>query len=465
MNVKDLKKKLVGDRNFYRRVLTVTVPIMIQNGITNFVNMLDNIMVGQVGTEQMSGVAIVNQLIFVFNLCIFGAVAGAGILGAQFFGSGNHEGVRYTFRFKMYICLAISVIGLLIFGTFGGDLIQLYLHAGSETGNIQATLEYGRQYLAVMMVGLVPFALVQAYSGTLREGGETMVPMVAGIVAVLVNLVGNYILIFGKFGAPVLGVQGAAIATVLSRFVELGIIAIWTHTHKARNPFIEGAYRSLYIPGQLVRQILVTGMPLLVNEALWSGGMATITQCYSIRGLAVVAGINIANTLTNLVNVVFLSLGNAVGIIIGQLLGAGKLEQAKDEDRKIIAFAAFLCIGLGVLLYVIAPLFPLIYNTDQEVRELAASFMRITALCMPLYGITNTAYFTLRSGGKTIITFLFDSAFVWTVVIPIVYSLSHFTGVHVVWVYAACQATELIKAIVGVTLVHKGVWIQKIVKE
>lgn len=422
-------------------------------------------MVGQVGTEQMSGVAIVNQLIFVFNLCIFGAVAGAGILGAQFFGSGNHEGVRYTFRFKMYICLAISALGLLIFSGWGGDLIQLYLHTGSETGNIQATLEYGRQYLAVMMIGLVPFALEQSYSGTLREGGETMVPMIAGIAAVLVNLVGNYILIFGKFGAPVLGVQGAAIATVLSRFVELGIIVIWTHTHREKNPFIVGAYRSLYIPGQLVRQILVTGMPLLINEALWSGGMATITQCYSVRGLAVVAGINIANTLTNVINVVFLSLGNAVGIIVGQLLGAGKLEQAKDEDRKIIAFAAFLCIGLGVLLYLVAPLFPLIYNTDQEVRELAASFMRITAICMPLYGITNTAYFTLRSGGKTIITFLFDSAFVWSVVIPIVYSLSHFTGVHVVWVYGACQGTELIKAIVGLTLVHKGVWIQKIVAE
>ena len=214
-----------------------------------------------------------------------------------------------------------------------------------------------------------------------------------------------------------------------------------------------------------MRQILVTGMPLLINEGLWSGGMAMITQCYSVRGLAVVAGINIANTLTNVFNVVFLSLGNAVGIIVGQLLGAGKLEQARDEDRKIIAFATFLCVGLGVLLYVVAPLFPLIYNTDQEVRELATSFMRITAICMPLYGITNTAYFTLRSGGKTIITFLFDSAFVWSVVIPIVYCLSHFTGIHVVWVYAACQATELIKAIVGLTLVYKGVWIQKIVAE
>ncbi len=463
--MKRIKKALVGDRQFYKKVLAVTLPIMLQNGITNFVNMLDNIMVGQIGTEQMSGVAIVNQLIFVFNLCIFGAVAGAGILAAQFYGSGNHEGVRYTFRFKLYICLAISAIGLLIFRCFGSELIQLYLHTGSETGDIEATLAYGMEYLQVIMIGLVPFALIQMYAGTLRECGETMVPMVAGITAVLVNLVFNYILIYGKFGAPALGVTGAAIATVMSRFVELGMIAFWTHRHKERNPFIVGVYRSLYIPGPLVRQIMVTGTPLLINEALWSGGMAMIAQCYSIRGLAVVAGINIANTLINVMNVVFLALGNAVGIIVGQLLGAGKLEQAKDEDRKIIAFAAFLCIGLGVALYIFAAYFPMIYKTDQEVRELATSFMRINAICMPLYGITNTAYFTMRSGGKTVITFLFDSAFMWSIVIPAIYCLSHFTAMPVVGVYAVCQATEAIKATVGLILVKKGVWIQKIVTE
>ena len=465
MNMQTIKSKLVGDRQFYRKVLMVSVPIMIQNGITNFVNMLDNIMVGQVGTEQMSGVAIVNQLIFVFSLCIFGAVAGAGILGAQFYGSGNHEGVRYTFRFKIYISLIISAIGLFIFGRYGQNLIQLYLHTGSETGDIQATLQYGLQYLQVMMVGLLPFALVQSYAGTLRENGETMVPMVAGITAVLVNLVGNYILIFGHFGLPALGVQGAAVATVISRFVELGIIVIWTHSHKKEQPFIQGAYASLRIPGQLVRQIMVTGMPLLVNEALWSGGMAMINQCYSVRGLAVVAGVNIASTLINVFNVVFISLGSSVGIIVGQLLGAGKLEQAKDEDRKIIAFATFLSCGLCILLILVAPLFPEIYKTDQEVRHLATSFMRMTALCMPLHGITNTCYFTLRSGGKTIITFLFDSAFVWSFVIPLVYCMAHLTDLHIVWVYGICQATEIVKAIVGLTLVHKGVWINKIVAE
>lgn len=456
-------QKLIGSRQFYRKVFYITIPIMIQNGITNFVNMLDNIMVGQVGTEQMSGVAIVNQLMFVFNICIFGAVAGAGILGAQFYGSGNHEGVRHTFRFKLISSAALTVLGLIVLGFWGGGLIQAFLHEGSDVGNIEATFAYGSRYLAIMLAGLFPFALVQTYSGTLRESGETIMPMVAGIAAVLVNMVFNYILIFGKFGAPALGVEGAAIATVLSRFVELLIIVVWTHTHKEKNPFIEGAYRSLHIPAPLLRQILVTGTPLLINEALWSGGMATIAQCYSVRGLAVVAGINIANTIANVFNVVFLSLGNAVGIIIGQLLGAGKLEEARDEDNKLLAFAVASCMAVGVIMFLIAPVFPQIYNTEAEVRRLATSFIQISALCMPLYGFTNAAYFTLRSGGKTFVTFLFDSVFVWLASIPLVFCLTRYTEVGIVYVYLACQLTEFVKCCIGFALVRKGVWVQNMV--
>lgn len=455
--------RLIGSKQFYKKVLYITIPIMIQNGITNFVNMLDNIMVGQVGTEQMSGVAIVNQLMFVFNICIFGAVAGAGILGAQYHGSGNHEGVRHAFRFKLFCCLGLCLFGILLFREAGGSLIRTYLHEGGEVGDIEATFRYGCGYLDIMVAGLLPFAVVQVYSGTLRETGETVMPMVAGIAAVLVNMVFNYILIFGKFGAPVLGVQGAAIATVLSRFVELMIIVIWTHRHAEKNPFIRGVYRSLYIPRGTVRQILITGTPLLINEALWSGGMATIAQCYSVRGLAVVAGINIANTIANVFNVVFLSLGTAVGIIIGQLLGAGKLEEAKDEDNKLIAFAVFCCMAVGIVMFLIAPLFPQIYKTEEEVRRLAMRFIQISALCMPLYGFTNAAYFTLRSGGKTMVTFLFDSVFVWLVSIPLVYVLTRYTGVPIVPVYLACQLTEGIKCAIGFVLVRKGVWVQKVV--
>lgn len=459
------ESKLIGNRSFYGKVLMITIPIMVQNGITNFVSLLDNIMVGQVGTEQMSGVAICNQLIFVFNICVFGAVAGAGILGAQFFGGGNHEGMRYTFRFKFLCGLALSGLFALVFLCGGDTLIGAFLHESSGGGDLDATLDYGRGYLRIMVLGLLPFAVAQVYSGTLRETGQTVVPMVGGIIAVAVNLVFNYILIFGKLGAPAMGVLGAAAATVLSRFVELAIIAVWTHRHSGQNLFIFGVYRGFHIPASLARQIFKVGTPLFVNEVMWSGGMALIAQCYSLRGLEVVAAVNISSTIGNVFNVVFISLGNAVGIIIGQLLGAGKLEQARREDNQLIAFSVFCCAVTGWIMFLIAPLFPQIYNTDAGIQALASSFIRISGLCMPIFGFTNAAYFTLRSGGKTVITFLFDSVFMWVAVIPVVFCLSRFTGLYIVWIYLTCQLMDLIKCAIGFALVKKGVWMENIVSE
>ena len=159
----------VGDKEFYKMVLLIVVPMIIQNGITNFVGLLDNIMVGRVGTEQMSGVAIVNQLMMVFNISIFGAISGAGIFGAQFFGCKDHKGVRNTFRFKIYACLGLVLLGILIFIFWGEDLIMLYLHGEEQNeAALQAALEYGKEYLAVMLIGLLPFGVEQIYSSTLE---------------------------------------------------------------------------------------------------------------------------------------------------------------------------------------------------------------------------------------------------------------------------------------------------------
>lgn len=458
-------KKLIGSKSFYKMVLAVAVPIMIQNGITNFVGLLDNIMVGQVGTEQMTGVAIVNQLMFVFNICIYGGISGAGIFGAQFYGNHNFEGLRNAFRFKVLICALITLAGVAVFLTGGASLISLYLHEGSDVGDIGAALAYGKNYLWIMLFGTVPFAAVQIYSSTLRETGETYLPMKAGIAAVFVNLILNYILIFGKFGVPRLGVEGAAYATVVSRFVEAGITVIWTHRHKEKNPFITGVYKTLCIPWRLTKQIILRGTPLMLNEALWAAGMALMMQCYSIRGLAVVAGMNISSTISNLFNVVFIALGSAISIIVGQLLGAGKMEEAKDTDRKLIFFSVMSCLLIGLLMAVVSPVFPDMYNTTREVRNLATWFILTSALIMPLNAFTHATYFTLRSGGKTMITFLFDSVFVWVVSIPMAYCLSRFTRIHIVPLYFICQSVELIKCIIGFALVKKGIWLQNIVGE
>ncbi|MBR6767663.1 MAG: MATE family efflux transporter [Clostridia bacterium] len=457
------KEKFIGDRAFYALVVSIVLPIIIQNTFTNFVSLLDNIMVGRIGTEQMSGVSISNQLLFVFNLCIFGSVAGAGIFAAQFHGAGNHQGVQHCFRFKLYSSFVLVGIALFLFLTFDEKLIGLYLNEADTPEQLELTLKCSLEYLHIMLFGLFPFAITQAYAGTLRETGETSMPMRASVTAVLVNLVFNYLLIFGKFGFPELGVRGAAIATVISRFVEMGIVIFFTHRHSSSHRFIKGAYRSGYIPGALTKDIFIKGTPLLFNEFLWSMGMAALTQCYSMRGLNVVAAQNISSTVSNLFNVVCLSMGNATAIILGQTLGSGKTELAHDQCWKLLATSLFSSVATSIVLIICSPFVPMVYNTSEAVRVLASRFLVISSVAMPLFTISFFCYFVLRAGGKAISAFILDSAFTWVVCLPIAWCLVHLTDLGILSVYLIIQLSEIIKSSLGLYLVKRGTWLNNMV--
>lgn len=458
-------KALIGDKAFYKRLLTLMIPIMIQNGITNFVNMLDNIMIGAVGTPQMTGVAISNQLFFVFNLCVFGAVSGAGIFGAQFFGSNDEQGVRHTFRFKLLFCGLITVIGILLFTFCGEWLIELYMKGDEGITDRAATAEHALTYMRIMLIGLVPFTAVQCYSSTLREGGKPSLPMISGICAVIVNLVFNYLLIFGKFGFREMGVAGAAVATVISRFAEIAIVAAASHIQTKKYPFLKGLYKSFRIPRRLIRQLLAKGLPLMLNETLWASGLAVINQCYSQRGLDAVAACNISQTFWNIFSIAYMATGAAIGIILGQMLGSGDLKNAKSTAYKLIAFSFSVATVIAIVYAICAEFIPLAYNTDDQIRDLATSLMQITALVMPFEALTHASYFTMRSGGKMLVTFIFDNGFMWLVNVLLAYILSHFTAIPFLTIFAIIQAISVVKAALGIILVKNGFWIKNIISD
>lgn len=459
------ERKLIGNRAFYAMVLAVAVPIVVQNGISSFVNLLDNVMVGRVGTEQMSGVAIANQLIMIFDLGVFGGLSGAGIFTAQFYGHGDLAGVRDTLRIKLYVALAVTgaaMAGLLL---FGDALIGRFLQGAGDVGDPAATAAYGLRYMRIILIGLIPFALTQTYATTLKETGETVLPMKASVAAVLTNLGLNYVLIYGKLGLPAMGCAGAAVATVISRYVELGIIVISTHRNPGAYAFAKGLYRTLRVPGRLFGSVIVRGLPLLCNELLWSSGMAVLNQCYSLRGLSVIAALNISTTVSNLFAVVMMAMGNAVAIIVGQQLGAGDMEKARDTDRKLIAFAVAVSAVVGLVMAAVAPLIPRIYNTEEAVRVLAASLLAVSGFVLPINAFALTSYFTMRSGGKTLLTFAFDSAYTWVLTIPVAYCLVHFTALTIVPVFWIVQLSNLVKCAIGFVLLRKGVWLNNIVAQ
>ena len=460
-----LRSKYFGDRAFYKRLLTVAGPILIQNIITNFVNLLDNIMVGQIGTESMSGVAIVNQLVFVFNLCVLGGIAGPGIFTAQFCGKGDDEGVRSSIRAKFYIVAAALVAFGAAFLLRGDALISLFLHEGGDGLDLAATLVHGRAYLRIIVPQMVPFALMQIYSSSLRETGETMLPMKAGVVAVVVNFVLNYILIFGKLGLPALGVTGAAIATLAARCVEAVVVIGWSHRHPERAPFVTGLYRTMRVPGRLLKQIAILGAPLLANEVLWSAGMTMLNQCYSVRGLTAVSAGNIASTVTTLFFCGYFAVGTAISILIGQYLGAGELERAVDEDRKLIFNAVLLSVAIAAAMALAAPLIPRLYNTTDAVKQLATAMLFINAVIMPIEAFGASAYFTLRAGGKTFITFLFDSGFTWVFSVPLAFVLSRYTDIPIVTMFAVVQSLNLLKSFLGWLFLRSRTWVNNLVKD
>lgn len=453
------------DKQIYKKLLLIAIPMMVQNGISNFVNLLDNLMIGDLGTNAISGVAIANQLIFVFYLLTFGATAGVGIFTAQYHGKGDNEGIRQSFRFKIILNTILSAISILLFAVASPFLVKLFLQGEGDPADAAEILVIGVDYIKVMLIALIPIGLTQAYAGTLKDLGRTKVPMLSSLCAIFVNLIGNYLLIYGHFGCPALGATGAAIATVISRFVELAILIIYTGKHIETFPFISGAFQSFKIPRDLAKKYFVKALPLMANETLWALGMTMINQSYSYRSLDSVAAINIESTIWNLMGVSFIAMGEAVGIVIGHILGSGELSGAKKSAYKMRRFTVLCGIIFGALMIGIAPFFPLLYETTDYIRHMATGFIMIAGATMPLCAYSHASYFIIRAGGNAFITVIFDAIYTWAVVVTTAYCLSRFTTLNITWMVAIVRSLEIFKSMIGFFMVRSGIWVKNIVKE
>ena len=458
-------KRFIGTKAFYRNVLALLIPMVIQQFITSFVSLLDNIMVGSLGTEAISAASISNSVLMVHMLAIFGGMSGASIYGAQFFGKGDMDGMRHTFRFKLYFGVIFSAAAIAVYLLFGSSFIQSFLRGDSNGGDLVLTHSLGNGYLRVMLWGLIPFALAQVYTGTLRESGETRAPMVAGIIAILTNLFLNWVLIYGHLGAPALGVEGAAIATVISRYVELLVVVIHSHRHTDRYLFLLDVYKSPRVPAKLVGKITRTAAPLLVNEILWSLGMTFITNFYSLRGLNAVAALNINGTAFNLFSVIMFAMGSAVSIMVGQRLGAGKMEEARDVDRKLIFLTEVMHVIIGLVMILCSSLVPQLYNVDQDVKDLTARLLVIAGLALPLHSFAHVTYFTIRSGGRTVITFFFDAVYTWAVTVLLAFLLTRYTDLDILQIYFCVQFIDVIKLIIGLLMLRSDFWARNVVND
>lgn len=465
--MQNILHKWIGDRNFYKMVAAVAIPLVIQQAFNTLVSLLDNIMIGRVGTLAMSAVSISNQLINILFMAIIGSVNASGIFSAQYYGKKDKEGMQSCLQLKILLAILFFALGAFIFVRFGENLVSMYM--GSEANSaadVETTIGYAREYIGIMIYGILPYGLSFAFSSSMRDTGKTIWAMWGSVSGVIVNFILNYILIFGKFGFPELGVSGAAIATVISRYVEFAIILIGSYLHKHNQFFyIDGLFRKWRITKDLVKKMLVKGAPLVMNEIIWSMGLAAISQRYSSRGLEAIAAVNINDTIFNLFGMSSMAMGTSVSIIIGQKLGAGELAEAKDLDRKLLGFSMMISLGLSVILLFLAPVLPELYNTSETVKEIAADLIRITVLCLPINSIYTTCYFTMRAGGMTTLTFLFDGAYTCTVTYLTATVLTIFTSLDIVMVVLIVKLMDIPKLVLGLYLLSKDVWLNNLLSE
>ena len=462
-------RRFIGDKAFYRSVMIILLPLVVQQGITSAVNLLDNLMVGSLGEESLSAVSVVNQILMVFNLTIFGGLSGVSIFGAQFAGKGDVDGMRQSFRTKLYFGVAAVVIGIALLWGFDETFIGLFLKGESDAARAAFALAEGLDYLHIMLFGLFPFMLVQAYAGSMREQGKTVATMVASVIAILTNLVLNFLLIYETREMSVLGVtftvwgagmgvRGAALATVIARFVELVIVLIYAHLHQDRYIFLKGAFRNGYVPLKLLKRIAITGTPLMLNEVFWSLGMTFINQCYSTRGMTALAALNITSTAWNLFCIIMFAMGNAVSIMVGQCLGQGDTKGARDTDTKLLFITVVSHIILGGLLACMSGVIPNWFAVTDEAKHLASQTLVIAGLALPIHAFLHAAYFTIRSGGKTLVTFLFDSVYTWCVPAVLAFVLSRYTDVSVVTMYFGIQFIDVAKLVIGLFMLRSDFW-------
>ncbi len=446
-------KSFIGDRAFYKQLIAVAAPLVLQQLITTSVQLVDNIMVGTLGESAIGSVSIVNQLYFIVILITFGAMGGAGVFSAQYFGSQDFERLKQTFRFKLLVGFMVAIISFIVFSFYGENLLRLF------TSN-PTTIQGGLNYLNIAKWSAFPWIVSVAISNTFRETGITKPLLKISIVAILTNTILNFILIFGLFGFPALGIVGAAIATLMSRFVELGLTLILLK--KKGSLFSTKLFQMFHIEKKILVAIIIMAIPLTLNEALWSTGQTVFIHAYSTRGDSALAAMSITGTISQLVFVTFGGIATAVAVLVGNTLGRNQLQEAKDNAKKLIAFSVFIAIVAGIILFILSFFIPGLYDVPAATRHIAEFNLRVNAIFIPIYSFNVALYFTLRSGGDTKSTFMMDAGYMWLLPVPISLLLAYLTSLPVIYMFLIVQMLDIPKMLFGLSRFRKGHWIKNL---
>ena len=446
-------KSFFGDRSFYKEVTGIALPIMAQQFVASFVNLIDNVMVGGVSQTALTAVTVANRFYMIASSIMFGLCGAAGIYIAQNYGAGKNDRCQKILN----INLSIGFVVMLLFTGVLFFVPEWTIYPFSRTPEI---VDLGLDYIVFAKYTYIPYGISFTCMMAMRAIGLNKIQLKVGIIAVLTNTILNYILIYGKLGSPAMGVKGAALATMIARLLEMAIyLALLIRQRHFYKLDLKGL---IFLDWSLMKSMLAKAVPLTVNELFFSIGTSLVFKSYMRADELLVAAISVVDTVMNLAFIVFGGLSSAVAIFIGGKLGAGKLEEAKSDAKKIIVFGVMVSAVLGAVLFCVAPYIHNLYSLSDEAIRALEILIRIKSCLMPIYVVNVCTFYVLRSGGDTFSTMLVDSGFLWIGPVTVSTLLSIFTSIEVVPLYVTVELLDLVKMFIAFWFLKRGRWVRNL---
>ena len=444
-------KKFLSDKAFMKKALVVALPLMVQQLVSVGVNLVDNLMVGYLGDAAIASVAAVNRFYMIAMFAANGLAGGGAIYIAQYFGAREGQKMQEAFRTILLGAVSIMAVFSILSLTVSDTILSFF------TKDLEVIVD-GVKYIRIVAFSFVPAAITMSIYNAMRSTGETKIPLRCSVTSVLVNAVLNYILMFGKLGLPRLELQGAALATLIARVLEMGLALVALKNREFE--FKTSVSHIHHISKEIYTQVIKTALPLMVNEILWSSGNALLFKFYSTRGSEVMSGYSIAATVGDLFFTLFGGMAAATTVLVAQPLGANKLDEARENGYKLVGFSAFLAVFIGILMNASRLLVPLLYShVSLAAQNVATTYLFIQSFMFWIYMATTEFYFILRAGGDTKNTLIMDSLFMWCVNIPVIAMVTYLTNWNFIYMYLAGQATDIVKMLFSYYMFRKEKWV------
>lgn len=447
-------KKL--DRVFIKTLMVLAIPIILQSLVTASLNLLDNLMIGSLGENEIAAVGISNQFYMLYYYTVMGITLGAGIFMSQFWGKKDTSSIHKFLGISLVVGMISTIFFAVVAFFFPENIMKIF-----TDDNI--VIVEGVAYLKMVALSYIFTTISLAYAAALRSVGQTKIPMYGSLVGLIFNGILNYIFIFGKFGAPVMGVAGAALGTTISRFMELLFIIFIIYKNK--NVVAGNISELLNFDLHLVKRYFITAIPVIFNDVMWIAGITAYFVAYSKLGTNATATMQIANTINNVFNIFGIGIASASAILIGNKIGAGKEEDAKEDATKISLFSILLGVIIGVLFFLLAPFIAMLFKITPETYRNVILVLRVMAVVLPLrfFGITQIIG-VLRGGGDVMYAIITELVAVWLIGVPLSFVGAIYFKSSITIVYILVCLEEVFKVVATYPRLRSGKWIKNLVK-